>query len=245
MLHRRYTSLLLAFFIFAAVTQAAACEGCSDNTPAWFYPAWAASAPYAQAIRVRDTDNALGRYSLKTKEIGLKDMARIHGHLCDGLAVSFVEIKAVLALLFPNDVVDRTDLQVVSKNSPCGVDAVSFMTGARINFQTLSIDQAVGSGFIIQRISTGEAYQVGLKAGVLPEEQDKLEAHIRALRAKGQPVSAAEVDKAERLANQLSQKVLTTEPAMLLNVQRLTGYHFIPMKSFGNRGDVINKDMPR
>jgi len=245
MIHHRCAFLLLACFIFASITQAVACEGCSDNTQAWFYPAWAASASYAQPIRVRDTDNALGRYSLKTKQIGLKDLARIHGHLCDGLAVSFVEIKAVLALLFPDGVVDRTDLRAVSKNSPCGVDAVSFMTGARINFQTLSIDPSVGSGFIIQRISTGETYQVSLKAGVLPDKQDKLETHIRALRAKSQSVSATEIDEAERLANQLSQKVLSTEPAQLVNVRRLRNFQFVPMALGGSRGDIINKNMPR
>jgi len=237
--------LVLACSIVASTSQAVACEGCSDHTETWFYPAWAVSAPYAQPIRVRDTDNALGRYSLKSKQIGLKDLARIHGHLCDGLAISFVEIKAVLALLFPDGVVDRTDLRAISKNSPCGVDAVSFMTGTRINFQTLSIDASVGGGFIIQRISTGEAYQVSLKAGVIPEEQHKLEAHIRALRAKGQPVSAAEVDKVERLANALSQKVLATKPAQLVNVRKLSDFQFVSMTMGGSRGDIINKDMPR
>ncbi len=244
MLKHGYGLLLFVFFILAGSARAVACEGCSDHTQAWFYPVWAVSAPYAQAIRVRDTDSALGRYSHKTKQIGLKDMARIHGHLCDGLAVSFVEIKAVLVLLFPDGVVDRTDLRAVSKNSPCGVDAVSFMTGARINFRTLSIDPSVGGGFIIQRISTGEAYQVSLKAGVLPEKQAKLEAHIRTLRAKGQPVSAAEIDEAERLANQLSRKVLGTQPAQLVRVKRLHNFHFIPMAVAGNRGDIINKNMP-
>jgi len=245
MKHYRYVLVVLVSFMFASATQAVGCEGCSDHTEAWFYPSWAVSAPYAQPIRVRDTNNALGRYSLKTKEVRLKDLARIHGHLCDGLAISFVEIKTVLALLFPDGVIDRTDLRAVSKNSPCGVDAVSFMTGARINFRTLSIDPSVGGGFIIQRISTGEAYQVSLKAGIVPEEQHKLEAHIRALRAKGQPVSAAKVDKVERLANELSQKVLGTQPAQLVNVRRLPDYHFVAMKSFGNRGDIINKNMSR
>jgi len=62
-----------------------------------------------------------------------------------------------LERIFPDGVVDRTDLRAVSKNGPCWVDAVMFMTGARLNFQTLRIDNSVGDGFIIQRISTGEA----------------------------------------------------------------------------------------
>jgi len=93
--------------------------GASDNSPDWFYPEWAVNAPNNQPIVVRDTASALGRYNLQTKEIGLKDLARIHGHMCDGLVIAFVEIKAVLSKVFPDGVVDRTDLQVVSKNGPC------------------------------------------------------------------------------------------------------------------------------
>ena len=125
-----------------------------------------------------DTDSAIGRYSLKTKEIGLKDLARVHGHMCDGLVIAFIEIKAVLHKLFPDGVIDRTDLRADSKNGPCWVDAVSLMTGARINFKTLRIDNDVGDGFIIQRISTGDAYEVHLKTGVFPEEQAVLENNI-------------------------------------------------------------------
>jgi hypothetical protein len=47
-------------------------------------------------------------------------------------------------------VVDRTDLRVVSKNGPCWVDAACWLTGARINFQTLRVDASVGDGFIVQ-----------------------------------------------------------------------------------------------
>jgi hypothetical protein len=87
----------------------------SDNSPDWFYPVWAANAPNNQSNAVRDTVSTLGRYNLQTKEIGLKDIALIHGHRCDGLVIAFVEIKAVLSKVFPDGVVDRTGLQVVSK----------------------------------------------------------------------------------------------------------------------------------
>lgn len=224
---------------------AASRDGPTDNTPDWFYPVWAAQAMYNQAIRVRDTDSALGRYSLKTKEIGLKDLARMHGHLCDGLVIAFVEIKAVFERLFPEGVVDRTDLRAVSKNGPCWVDAVSWMTGARINFQTLRIDNSVGDGFIIQKISTGETYQVSLKPGVFPAKQADLEARIRAARAEGKPVTATEIAELERQADRLSQKMLTTPPSILLDVRPLPNYRFVPMDLLGTRGDIVNKNMPR
>jgi len=211
----------------------------------WFYPDWAAKAPYNHPIRVRDTDSALGRYSLQTKEISLKDMARMHGHLCDGMVVAFVEIKAVLERLFPDGIVDRTDLRAVSKNGPCWADAVAFMTGARINFQTLRIDNNVGDGFIIQKISSGETYQVSLKPGVFPAQQTELEARIRRFRAEGKAVTAAEIDAVERLSEQLIRKMLTTPASQLVEVRRLPDYRFVANDLFGNRGDVINKDMSR
>ena len=220
-------------------------NGSTDNSSNWFYPEWAATAKYNQPILVLDTDSALGRYSLNTKEIGLKDLARMHGHLCDGLVIAFVQIKTVLNKLFPEGVVDRTDLQGVSKNGPCWVDAIAFMTGARINFQTLRIDNSVGDGFIIQKISTGETYQVSLKAGVFPTKQAELEAHIRALRAEGKPVTAAEIIELEHQADQLSWKMLTTPPSELLDVRPLPNYRFVPMDLLGRRGDIVNKDMPR
>ena len=217
----------------------------TDNSPDWFYPAWAAMAPGNGAVRVLDTDSALGRYSLQSKALGLKDLARVHGHLCDGLVVGFVAIKAVMERLFPAGVVDRTDLRAVCKNGPCWVDTVAFMTGARINFQTLRIDNAVGDGFIIQKISTGKTYAVHLKAGVFPEAQAALEGRIRTARARGEPVSAGDIDAAEAMANALSRRLLEARPEDVLEVQPLDGYGFVPNDLFGARGDIINKDMPR
>jgi len=94
------------------------------------------------------------------------NLVRIHGHLCDGLVIAFIEIRAVLEKLFPDGVVDRTDLRAVSKNGPCWVDAVAMMTGARINFKTLRIDNSIGDRFIIQHISRGDALEVYLKGGM-------------------------------------------------------------------------------
>lgn len=217
----------------------------TDNAPDWFYPEWASTAPGSAAILVRDTDSALGRYSLNAKAIGLKDLARIHGHLCDGLVISFIEIKAVFERLFPTGVVDRTDLRAVSKNGPCWLDTVAFMTGARINFQTLRVDNTVGDGFIIQQVSTGETYSVHLKAGVFPEAQAARERQIRTTRSKGQPVSSSDIDEVEAMANQLSRRLLTSRAADVVDVRRLDGYRFVPSDAAGERGDVTNKDFPR
>jgi len=103
----------------------------------------------------------------------------------------------------------------------------------------------VGDGFIIQKISSGETYQVSLKPGVFPAQQTELEARIRRFRAEGKAVTAAEIDAVERLSEQLIRKMLTTPASQLVEVRRLPDYRFVANDLFGNRGDVINKDMSR
>ncbi|MGC8793017.1 MAG: formylmethanofuran dehydrogenase subunit E family protein [Bryobacteraceae bacterium] len=175
----------------------------------------------------------------------MKDPARFHGHLCDGLVIAFVEITSALEKLFSEGVVDRTDLRAVSKNGPCWVDAAMYLTGAPINFQTLRMDNSVGDGFILQRISTGGTWRVSLKPGVFPAEQATLEQKLRERRAAGLPVTAAEIDQIERMAEQLTRKVFASPPAELLQLELLPGYRFRATDLFGERGDTINKTMPR
>jgi formylmethanofuran dehydrogenase subunit E len=104
---------------------------------------------------------------------------------------------------------------------------------------------AVDDGFIIQKISTGETYQVSLKPGVFPAPLAAAEARIRKARADDRAVSAAEIDALERLSEQLNRKMLTTPSSELVDVRPLPNYRFIAADLFGTRGDVINKDMPR
>ena len=121
------------------------------------------------------------------------------------------------------------------------------MTGARINFKTLRLDK-IGDGFIIQRISTGEAYDVHLKPGVFPEDQAALEGKIRKLRSEGKPVTAEDINTVEKMADALNLKLLTTSQDKLLDIKALPDFKFSPNDTvdvFGDRGDIINKDMPR
>ena len=217
----------------------------ASKSPAWYYPDWIKDAKYNEPIQVLDTDSALGRYSLKTKELSIKDIVEFHGHPCDGLVIAFVEIREVFKKLFPDGIVDRTDLRVVSKNGPCWVDTAAMMTGARINFGTLSLDPKIGDGFIVQKVSTGEAYSVHLKPGVFPKEQAELEGKIRALRAEGKPVDPKEIDRVETMADALSKKLLNTPPEEILDVKRLPDYKFEFQFKPGKRGDIVNKNAKR
>jgi len=212
-----------------------------------FYPAWAAQARYLQPLSVLDTDSALGRRNLHPKSITLKDMARMHGHLCDGLVTAWVELGAALRDLYPNGVVDRTDVRTVSKNAPCWADAGAWMTGARINQGTLVLDNSVGDGFIVQRISTGDALRVSLRPGVYPAQLAALEQSIRIRRARGESVAPAEIDRFESGANEYSRKLLNTPPGEAVTVERLADYHFPDhsQNPLAPRSDIIDRDAPR
>ncbi|MGZ8915379.1 MAG: hypothetical protein ACXW1Z_20015 [Methylobacter sp.] len=103
----------------------------------------------------------------------------------------------------------------------------------------------IGDGYIIQKISTGEAYEVHLKPGIFPADQDNLEKKIRSLRAAGQAVTPEDIDSLDKMAAALSRKLLNTAPAEILDIKLLAHYKFVPIDLFGGRGDVINKAMPR
>lgn len=229
----RQTSVLLIIFI--------ALIGVYFLHTESYFPLWAKFSKNNTPVQVLDTNSSLGRYSTFTKQIELKDLAKIHGHLCDGLVISYVELKEVLKRLFPNGIVDRTDLRVVSKNGPCWVDAATMMTGARINFGTLSIDKSVGNGFVVQKISTGETYQVKLKDGVFPDDLAQLEKKIKSEAKTGKKVSDRDIEKLETLANKLSIKVLNSNPDEIMEIKKLDNYKFKQNIQIGARTDVINK----
>ena len=99
--------------------------------------------------------------------------------------------------------------------------------------------------FIVQRISTGQTICVSLNDGVFPEETDLLAKRIRAERAKGNPVSAEDIDRIEELHDLLSKKMLNEDLNCLLTITELENYKFHFNDLYVGRGDVINKSMPR
>ncbi len=236
-------------FLIAVIALAAThpVAGAQPKQKEDFYPSWAAQARFLQPLMVIDTDSALGRRNLHPKQITLKDMARMHGHLCDGLVTAWVELSGALRVLFPNGVVDRTDIRVVSKNGPCWADAGAWMTGARVNQGTLSLDNAVGDGFIVERISTGSAVRVSLRPGLYPARLAALEQSIRARRARGETVAPADIDRFERGADEYSRRLLSTPPNRAIVIERLTSFQFPDhsLNPLAPRSDIINRDAPR
>ena len=211
-----------------------------------FYEKSVKNAPNAKPVLVRDTDSALGRYNLYPKKLDIKVLARAHGHLCDGLVLSYVELSNLLPKLFADGVIDRTDLRVVAKNSPCLVDTSGLMTGARINHRRLSLDNALGGSFIIQKISTGEAYKVELADKGFMKAMRVKENEIKAKQKAGQKVTAKDVDEVEALAFEAMKHLLNTDPEKLLKITKLKDYRFhFNLKDIGTRSDIGNRSVGR
>jgi formylmethanofuran dehydrogenase subunit E len=211
-----------------------------------FFPIWAKHSAHNQPLWVLDTESALGRLSKRPKRVALKDLALVHGHLCDGLVISWVAVGAALRPLFPDGIVDRTDLRAVSRNGPCWVDAAAWMTGARVNHGTLILDNSIGAAFVVQRMSTLKTVRVRLREGVYPEELARLERSIRERRASSQAVELEEIRRFENEAADFSRRILSADPAAVVEVIRLRDFTF-PEKSpdlIVPRSDIINRDPP-
>ncbi|WP_019598087.1 acetolactate decarboxylase [Rhodonellum psychrophilum] len=65
-----------------------------------------------------DTDFSKGRLT-NEQNITISDLEKFHGHLCDGLVVGALAMQQAMTVLYPNQPIDRTNLRIVSKPSPC------------------------------------------------------------------------------------------------------------------------------
>lgn len=211
-----------------------------------FYETSVKNAPNAKPVLVRDTDSALGRYNLYAKKLDIKTLARAHGHLCDGLVLAYVELSSVLPKLFGDGVIDRTDIRIVAKNSPCLVDTSALMSGARINHKTLSLDNTLGGSFIAQRISTGKTYKVSLRDKSFLKPLKTKEKQIKAKQKAGKKVTAQDIDEVEKLAFEAMKYMLNTPSKQLLTITELPNYHYrFRIDDIGSRSDVLNKNVER
>lgn len=212
-----------------------------DAVPAWYLPEFVAGSDSAPSFQVLDTECALGRYAGQAKLITLRDLVKMHGHLCDGLVTAACALRLGLNALYPDGVVDRTDTCAITNNSPCFGDVAEYVTGGRIRFGTQKIDPSLGSEFVLYRKSTGTAVRVSLKVGVFPASLAELERKIRS--GAGTPEDAM----AYREASLAFASRLVGAPLIdSFDVSPLPGlaWEADTYEHIGERGDVICKDMP-
>lgn len=186
---------------------------------------------------VIDTDFSKGR--LKNQQtITLGDFVKFHGHLCDGLVLGSLALKQGLKELYPNQPIDRTNLRIVSKSSPCLTDVAIYITGGRYQFNTFYVDNSIKSIYVIQRIDNGKTVSVILNPGVKPPANDSL-----GNLAVKKELSACGIDSLRKMEDDFTKFLLKSNPDSLFTVSQVTNFVWSPLlKNDFLKTDVLNKE---
>jgi formylmethanofuran dehydrogenase subunit E len=187
-------------------------------------------------VNVIDTDFSKGRLTY-TQQIQYIDLVKFHGHLCDGLVMGSLALEYGLTTLYPNEPIDRTNLRIVSKSSPCISDAAIYLTGARYQYNSFYIDSAMSSIYILQRLDNLTSISIQLKDGVKPSIIDSL-----GNLAIQQKLSPCGIDSLRRLEIQFKNYLYMTKSTDLFTLDTLKNFEWRPdfTKSY-QKTDIINK----
>ena len=209
----------------------------------WCVPAWL-DVPGLPAFEVIDTRSAQGRLERRPKTVTVADLVLFHGHACDGLLRGVWAMRALADVALGTAPFDRSDLMVVSKNSPCLGDVAAYLTGGRARFGTHRLDDSLSVGFQIEVLSTGAAWEVREEPGFFP-------AHIAAWEAALLADDLDAADKAELLAvheaaqwDWVREALLPSAPAEYYRVARLDGLDRLelpPALLQARRTDTVNR----
>jgi formylmethanofuran dehydrogenase subunit E len=207
-------------------------------------PAWLHEAKALPTFEVIDTRSAQGRLDLRPKRVVMRDLIMAHGHACDGLVKGAYALRALADFAFPGQPLDRTDLLVVTKNSPCLGDVAAYLTGGRVRFGSHRLDRDFGVQFVVQKISTGEAWEVREKPGIFPAlyarwEQTLLTDPTLTGSTKANLLGVHEAE----VWNWVRNTLLTQNPADVYEVRKLARVELPPALPAepGVRTDVINR----
>jgi acetolactate decarboxylase len=186
-----------------------------------------------------DTDFSKGRLNHKQK-ITINDLEKFHGHLCDGLVVGALAVQVAMKELYPNEPIDRTNLRIVSKPSPCLTDISIYLTGGRYQFNTFYVDTDFEGLYIIQRIDDLKTVSVSLNKGVKPTAIDSL-GNI----AIQKNLSPCDIDHLRKLEDDFTQALIHSDPTKLFTVKEISNFQWIPKtKNDYLKTDILNKNLP-
>jgi formylmethanofuran dehydrogenase subunit E len=205
----------------------------------WYVPAWLDVAELP-SFEVMDTRSAQGRLDPRPKVVTVADLILFHGHACDGLLRSVWAMRALADAAFDTAPFDRSDLLVVSKNSPCLGDVAAYLTGGRARFGTHRLNGSLGVGFQIRLLSTRETWEVREEPGFFPELIGAWEAALLG--------DIDEADKRELLAvheaaqwDWVRRALLPSAPADHYRVQQLDVLELPPALLSARRTDTVNR----
>ena len=203
---------------------------------------WLSEAPHAPVFKVRDTVNKYGRYAEAVKIITIKDLIKFHGHFCGGLVEAATTLKVAFESLFPDGLIDRTDLVIASNNSACGGDVAAYLTGARARFGSHLIDPALReSDFVVRRISSNKSVRVVINAATYPKN---VRAQMKKIESGA--FAPADVDLFQDLQWLYARKLVSRPAIESVDISDAPGYNWPapPCKPFGQRRDNDYKSIP-
>lgn len=189
---------------------------------------------------VLDTDFSKGRLSNK-QSITVEDVSKLHGHMCDGLILGFIGLREALYQLFPDSVIDRTNVRLVSKSSPCITDIAIYLTGGRYQFNTFYVNDTISYLYIVQRIDTGKTIGIKTVPNLVPPQIKELSA----LAVQGE-LDACGLDSLRNLEDDFILKLKSSKPTELFILTEIPSFNWeSPLHNTYFKTDIINKNKPK
>lgn len=189
-----------------------------------------------ETIVVLDTDFSKGRLT-NQQEISLWDVQKLHGHLCDGLVMGFMGLRFALNHLYSDTIIDRTNLRIVAKSSPCIGDVGIYLTGARYQFNTFYVDNTIDGMYIVQRIDNGKTFSVHLKQDVKPFQIDSL-----GKLAVKQELSGCDLKTLKAMEDDFSMQLFNSKPNVIFELKEIHNFEWNPiLNNHFIKTDIINK----
>lgn len=214
---------------------------CTTSTPTATDPQHAPAASVDQLHwRVIDTDFSKGRLGHQ-QTITFDQLIALHGHWCDGLVVGALGLGEALGRLYPDAPIDRTDLRIISRSSPCLTDVAILLTGGRAQFGTFQVSDTIAGLYTVQRISDGRAFRVKLNPGIKPAAIDSLTPLAIA-----RTLSPCGLDSLQGIEEAFGQYLLAMDPKTAFILTELPGFHWPePTGTVYTKTDILNKNAPR
>jgi acetolactate decarboxylase len=171
----------------------------------------------------------------------MDDLITLHGHWCDGLVVGALGLGEALKELYPNTPIDRTDLRIISRSSPCLTDVAVMLTGGRAQFGTFQVSDTIPGLYIVQRISDGRAFSVKLQPGVKPAAIDSLSRF-----AVAGTLSPCGLDSLQTIEERFGADLLAQDTKTTYLVEERVDFqwHATSFPTY-TKTDILNKNAPR
>lgn len=199
---------------------------------------FASNYTFSQTIKVNDTDFSKGKLG-NIQKITLNDVAKLHGHLCDGLVEGFIALELGLKQLYPDEIVDRTNTRIVSKSSPCLTDVAIYLSGGRSQYNTFYVDNSIEGMYILQRIVNKKSILIKRKPNVKPAIIDEL--GNKAIKGE---LNECELKELKTLENKYAKFLKKSKPSDLFEVLEVANFNWEPKSKIYPKTDILNKNKP-